>query len=164
MPRRRSRDGVLRELDGANKRGEHIVLATTTEAIQSKLGRPTRADWGKLLSSAKVGAKAKPVARTISADEFTAMKFEDLVREIKDADRDGKRIVLDTTDDAVAAKLDQRYKDVIAGLQKHLGTIAIDEAVKRGWQSFTCMKCPLNAQVVPPAMGIDAYATQRRAL
>jgi hypothetical protein len=40
----------------------------------------------------------------------------------------------------------------------------LDEAVRRGWQSFSCMKCQLNAQVAPPQMGIEAYATQRRAI
>lgn len=40
----------------------------------------------------------------------------------------------------------------------------LDEAVRRGWQSFTCMKCPMNEQVAPPQMGIEAYATQRRAI
>ncbi|ATB48317.1 hypothetical protein [Corallococcus macrosporus] len=38
----------------------------------------------------------------------------------------------------------------------------LDEAVRRGWQSFTCMKCPMYAQVAPPQMGLEAYATQRR--
>lgn len=40
----------------------------------------------------------------------------------------------------------------------------LDEAVRRGWQSFTCMKCPLYAVAAAPQMGIEAYATQRRAL
>jgi hypothetical protein len=40
----------------------------------------------------------------------------------------------------------------------------LDEAVRRGWQSFTCVKCPLYATVAPPQMGIEAYATQRRAI
>ncbi|MFY0576026.1 hypothetical protein ACN28S_18185 [Cystobacter fuscus] len=26
----------------------------------------------------------------------------------------------------------------------------LDEAVRRGWQSFTCVKCQLNQQVAPP--------------
>lgn len=38
----------------------------------------------------------------------------------------------------------------------------LDEAVRRGWQSFSCMKCPLYQHVEPPQMGIEAYATQRR--
>ncbi len=40
----------------------------------------------------------------------------------------------------------------------------LDEAVRRGWQSFTCAKCPLYAQAAPPQVGIEAYATQRRAV
>lgn len=40
----------------------------------------------------------------------------------------------------------------------------LDEAVRRGWQSFTCAKCPLYAVTAPPQMGIEAYATQRRAV
>ena len=40
----------------------------------------------------------------------------------------------------------------------------LDEAVRRGWQSFTCVKCPLYAQVAAPALGIEAYATLRRAI
>lgn len=40
----------------------------------------------------------------------------------------------------------------------------LDEAVKRGWQSFSCAKCPLNEMAEPPQMGIEAYATQRRAI
>jgi hypothetical protein len=50
----------------------------------------------------------------------------------------------------------------------------LDEAVKKGWNSFTCVRCPLNAVAPPaaakgqaakgagPAMGIEMYATQRR--
>lgn len=38
----------------------------------------------------------------------------------------------------------------------------LDEAVRCGWQSFTCIKCPLYALTAPPQMGIEAYATQRR--
>jgi len=40
----------------------------------------------------------------------------------------------------------------------------LDEAVKRGWQSFTCVRCPLSALSAAPQMGIEAYATQRRAI
>ena len=40
----------------------------------------------------------------------------------------------------------------------------LDEAVKKGWQSFTCAKCPLYAVTTAPQMGIEAYATQRRAV
>jgi hypothetical protein len=40
----------------------------------------------------------------------------------------------------------------------------LDEAVRRGWQSFTCVKCAMNQQVAPPQMGIEQYATQRRAI
>jgi hypothetical protein len=40
----------------------------------------------------------------------------------------------------------------------------LDEAVRRGWQSFTCMKCPLYQLANAPQVGIEAYATQRRAI
>ena len=40
----------------------------------------------------------------------------------------------------------------------------LDEAVRRGWQSFSCMKCPLCTLTAAPQMGIEAYATQRRAI
>jgi len=40
----------------------------------------------------------------------------------------------------------------------------LDEAVRRGWQSFTCARCPLYAQESPPQLSIEAYATQRRAV
>jgi hypothetical protein len=49
-------------------------------------------------------------------------------------------------------------------LNCHLYDGCLNEAVKRGWQSFTCAKCPLAADVAPPQMGIEAYATQRRAI
>lgn len=42
----------------------------------------------------------------------------------------------------------------------------LDEAVNRGWSSFTCVKCPLFSNRLAPARnrrGIDLYATQRRA-
>jgi hypothetical protein len=40
----------------------------------------------------------------------------------------------------------------------------LDEAVRQGWASFTCAKCPLYAFATAPQMGIDSYATQRRAI
>lgn len=40
----------------------------------------------------------------------------------------------------------------------------LDEAVRRGWQSFTCLKCPLCALTTPPQVSIESYATQRRAI
>ncbi|MCL2011347.1 MAG: hypothetical protein FWG75_00955 [Cystobacterineae bacterium] len=40
----------------------------------------------------------------------------------------------------------------------------LDEAVRRGWQSFSCMKCPMGSLACAPQVGIEAYATQRRAL
>ena len=39
----------------------------------------------------------------------------------------------------------------------------LDEAVRRGWQSFTCIKCPLYALPSGPQVGIETFATQRRA-
>ncbi|MCI0673545.1 MAG: hypothetical protein L0Y64_24105, partial [Myxococcaceae bacterium] len=38
----------------------------------------------------------------------------------------------------------------------------LDEAVRRGWQSFTCMKCPLYSMAAPPQVTLESYATQRR--
>ena len=38
----------------------------------------------------------------------------------------------------------------------------LDEAVKRGGQSVTCLKCQLYQIAVAPQIGIEAYATQRR--
>lgn len=49
-------------------------------------------------------------------------------------------------------------------LNCHMYDGCLNEAVKHGWQSFTCAKCPLNAEVAPPQMGIEAYAQQRRAV
>lgn len=40
----------------------------------------------------------------------------------------------------------------------------LDEAARRGWQSFTCAKCALYAHVARPLIGIDQYAQQRRAV
>ncbi|HZA52444.1 MAG TPA: hypothetical protein VE549_16985 [Myxococcaceae bacterium] len=39
----------------------------------------------------------------------------------------------------------------------------LDEAIRRGWPSFTCSKCPLSARPAAPRIGLEAYATQRRA-
>jgi hypothetical protein len=38
----------------------------------------------------------------------------------------------------------------------------LDEAVRRGWQSFTCIKCPLYALPSAQQAGIESFATQRR--
>lgn len=43
----------------------------------------------------------------------------------------------------------------------------LDEAVKKSWNSFTCVRCPLfsvsaNTQQPKKGVGIEAYATQRR--
>lgn len=38
----------------------------------------------------------------------------------------------------------------------------LNEAVRQGWQSFTCIKCPMYALTAPPQFGIEAYANQRR--
>jgi len=38
----------------------------------------------------------------------------------------------------------------------------LDEAVKRGWNSFTCTRCPLFHQAGDYEGGVEAYATQRR--
>ncbi len=38
----------------------------------------------------------------------------------------------------------------------------LDEAVRCGWQSFTCAKCPLYGLTAPPQQGLESYATQRR--
>jgi len=40
----------------------------------------------------------------------------------------------------------------------------LDEAVKRGWNSFTCMACPLYGVNNPEKYegGIEGFATQRR--
>jgi hypothetical protein len=38
----------------------------------------------------------------------------------------------------------------------------LDHAVRHGWHSFTCLKCPLFSEAAPPKVGIDAYANQRR--
>jgi hypothetical protein len=38
----------------------------------------------------------------------------------------------------------------------------LDEAVKKGWNSFTCVRCPLHALQREVEGGIESYATQRR--
>jgi hypothetical protein len=39
----------------------------------------------------------------------------------------------------------------------------LDEAVKKGWNSWTCVRCQLMATHPPVAgVGIEGYATQRR--
>lgn len=40
----------------------------------------------------------------------------------------------------------------------------LDEAVRNGWQSFTCARCPLYTQPAAPQIKIEAYANQRRAV
>jgi len=37
----------------------------------------------------------------------------------------------------------------------------LDESVRRGWESFSCQKCPL-APLVPENPEPNSYATQRR--
>jgi hypothetical protein len=38
----------------------------------------------------------------------------------------------------------------------------LDEAVKKGWNSWTCTRCPLHAAQPEVEGGIESYATQRR--
>ncbi len=38
----------------------------------------------------------------------------------------------------------------------------LDEAVKRGWNSWTCARCGLHAMQPEVEGGIESYATQRR--
>ena len=38
----------------------------------------------------------------------------------------------------------------------------LDEAVKRGWNSWTCTRCELHAVEPEVEGGIESYATQRR--
>jgi len=39
----------------------------------------------------------------------------------------------------------------------------LDEAVKKGWNSWTCARCHLMAtQPAEDSIGIESYATQRR--
>ena len=40
----------------------------------------------------------------------------------------------------------------------------LDEAVKRGWNSWGCSRCGLYALAPPQALGLESYATQRRAI
>ncbi len=39
----------------------------------------------------------------------------------------------------------------------------LDEAVKRGWNSWTCTRCPLYKLTGKADGGLESYATQRRA-
>jgi len=38
----------------------------------------------------------------------------------------------------------------------------LDEAVKKGWNSWTCTRCALHAVEPEVEGGIESYATQRR--
>jgi hypothetical protein len=38
----------------------------------------------------------------------------------------------------------------------------LNEAVKRGWNSFTCVRCPNYSLVESPEHSIEAFATQRK--
>jgi hypothetical protein len=38
----------------------------------------------------------------------------------------------------------------------------LDEAVKQGWNSFTCVRCGLYQVGLKPEEGVDLFATQRR--
>ncbi len=38
----------------------------------------------------------------------------------------------------------------------------LDEAVKRGWNSWTCVRCQMFALQAPLGVGLESYATQRR--
>lgn len=38
----------------------------------------------------------------------------------------------------------------------------LDEAVKKGWNSWTCLQCGLSAVQPDVEGGIESYATQRR--
>lgn len=38
----------------------------------------------------------------------------------------------------------------------------LDEAVKRGWNSFSCSRCPLFEQPGEYEGGVEGFATQRR--
>jgi hypothetical protein len=38
----------------------------------------------------------------------------------------------------------------------------LDEAVKQGWNSWTCTRCALHAMEPEVEGGIESYATQRR--
>jgi hypothetical protein len=38
----------------------------------------------------------------------------------------------------------------------------LDEAVKKGWNSWTCAQCPMHAMQPEVEGGLESYATQRR--
>lgn len=38
----------------------------------------------------------------------------------------------------------------------------LDEAVKQGWNSWSCVRCPHHAAAPAPEGEIDSYAQQRR--
>jgi hypothetical protein len=38
----------------------------------------------------------------------------------------------------------------------------LDEAVKKGWNSWSCTRCPLFAMQPEIDAGLESYATQRR--
>ena len=38
----------------------------------------------------------------------------------------------------------------------------LDEAVKRCWNSWTCVRCQMFAVQAPVDVGLESYATQRR--
>jgi hypothetical protein len=40
----------------------------------------------------------------------------------------------------------------------------LDEAVKRGWNSWGCTHCAMHAVAADEAGSIDGYATQRRSI
>ncbi len=40
--------------------------------------------------------------------------------------------------------------------------LCLDEAVKKGWNSWTCARCQLFALQPNVAAGLESYATQRR--
>lgn len=54
--------------------------------------------------------------------------------------------------------------EVHRNLNCHHYDMCLDEAVRRGWQSFSCVRCPLYQLTAPPELGIESYATQRRAM
>jgi len=43
-----------------------------------------------------------------------------------------------------------------------VSTGRLNEAVKRGWNSFTCVRCPNYTIVESPEHSIEAFATQRK--
>jgi hypothetical protein len=44
----------------------------------------------------------------------------------------------------------------------HYYDACLDEAVKKGWNSWTCTRCALQALQPEVEGGIESYATQRR--